>query len=183
LLHTSIGFFNLLLICRISGEPTDYSRIHSAQSIFFKYKFCNFSLECHFKGDSSFIFSLLKSVLKHSPQLRRFVLLDTGELDDDHDPLDNWKLTFEMSDFMVRFALEMHNLICLCISSCHLNSDLIEEVNRRIVEEVLPSKPSLWFWLNTSRPKPSTSNVPMIHYHEEISPSLARVPPKIELIP
>ena len=83
-----------------------------------------------------------------------------------------------MIDVIVRFASEMPRLVALCIAFFHLDSDVVEEVNQRIAEEVLPSKSPLWFCLNDVEPKPSDSDVPLVHYQEMISPLAPAAAPK-----
>jgi len=96
------------------------------------------------------------------------------------DSLPEWEHPSEMPDVIVNFTLKMPHLVALCISFFHLKSGIIEEVNRRVVEEVLPSKSSLWFCLNDSDPYPSNSTVPFIHYQEMVSPMPAWAPPKVD---
>ena len=91
-----------------------------------------------------------------------------------------WDHPSETADFIVRFAAEMPRLVALCIVVVQLDDDLIEEVNRRIMEEVLPYKSPLWFHFSDAEPMPSNSNVPLIHYQEMVSPLLVQAAPNIE---
>ena len=92
-----------------------------------------------------------------------------------------WDHPSETADFIVQFAAEMPRLVALCIVvQVQLEADLIEEVNRRIVEEVLPYKSPLWFHFSDTEPMPSNSNVPFIHYQEMVSPLLVQAAPNIE---
>lgn len=136
------------------------------------------------KFDGSLLLPLLKSFFKHSPQLQRLSLLD-GDCDDSSSEWEHLEDQSELADYIVRFALEMSRLVALCIHFFNLNDgfDLIEEVNQRITEEVLPSKPALWFYLGwEDRPMPSVTSVPLVHYQEMVSPSPPWDPPKIELL-
>ena len=98
-----------------------------------------------------------------------------------NDSLLDWEHSSEMSDAIIRFASKMPRLVALCIVFFRLNSDVIEEVNRRITEEVLPSKPSLWFCLNNSEPNPTNSTVPFIHYQQMVSPLPFWASPEVDL--
>ncbi len=95
--------------------------------------------------------------------------------------LPTWVHPSEMADTIVRLAFEMQHLVALCIVFKDFDSDLIEEVNRRIAEENM-CKPSLWFYLNSKRrPNPSNSTIPFVHYQEMVYASpYSWSPPKIE---
>ena len=137
------------------------------------------------KFDGSLLLPLLKSFFKHSPQLERLCLLD-GEYDSSSE-WDHLEDPSELADYIVKFASELPHLVALCISFYHtdfgLDFDLTNQVNQRIMEEVLPSKPSFWFHLDwEDRPMPSVTSVPLVHYREMVSPSPPWAPPKIELL-
>lgn len=128
---------------------------------------------------------LLKSFFKNSPQLERLALLDE-DIDASTSEWDHLEGPSELADFIVKFACKMPHLVALCIHFFDLNSHhkMLKKVNRRILKEVIPSKPSFWFYFDWSdRPLPSESNVPFIHYQQMVSPELPFSPPKIELIP
>lgn len=135
------------------------------------------------KFSCSLLLPLLKSFFKNSPQLERLALLD-GDCEESSSEWDRPDDLSKMANFIVQFSSNMPRLVALCINFYHLDwFDLIEEVNWRITEEVLPSKPSFWFYFGPDgRPTPSNSNIPFIHFQEMVSPSLPRDPPKIELL-
>jgi len=134
-----------------------------------------------FKGNGSIILPLLESFLTHSPQLMRLALMDSSK-SSPAVPLAAWNPPSDMPDSIVNFVLKMPHLTALCIVFAQLDSELIDEVNRRIEKEVIPSNPSLWFCFDSSRPNPSTSRVPFVHYFEMVSPAPTKAAPKIQLI-
>ncbi len=138
------------------------------------------------KFDGSMLLPLLKSFFKNAPQLERLSLLDEDH-DDSSSQWDHLENPSELADYIVKFASELPHLVALCISFFHrelgFGFDLTHQVNQRITEEVLPSKPSFWFHLGwKDRPMPSVTSVPLIHYQEMVSPSPPWAPPKIELL-
>ena len=138
------------------------------------------------KFDGSKLLPLLKSFFKHSPQLERLSLLD-GDCDDSSSEWGILEDPSELSDYIVKFALELPHLVALFISFYHpdreFGFDLTNQVDQRVTEEVLPSKPSFWFHLGwEDRPVPFVTSVPLIHYQDMVSPSLPWAPPKIELL-
>lgn len=172
----SIYFFHLLKNCGILGDELTAGITNINTLIIFFSCIYFFRLEGKFEGNGSVILSLLKSFFKHSPKLERLFLLDTS-----YKSSPTWVHPSEMADTIVRFASEMPHLVALCIVFKDLCSDLIEEVNRRIVEEDI-FKPSLWFYLNSKcRPNPSNSTVPFVHYQEMVYDlNYSWSPPKIE---
>lgn len=83
-----------------------------------------------------------------------------------------------MLDFLVNFSLEMKHLSCLSLSLERLDPTLIQQVLQRIKEEVLPTRPSLWFHLDNAIPDAADSSVPKVHYHEMIYTNYFDPPPK-----
>lgn len=134
--------------------------------------------------NGSLLLPLLKSFLKNAPQLKRLAFLE-GDYYESSSTWDRPDDLSEISNCIIHFASSMPRLVALCIHFYQLDwFDLIEEVNWRITEEVLPSKPSFWFYFGPDgRPMPSNSNVPFIHYQEMVTPSLLPWdPPKIEFL-
>ena len=71
----------------------------------------------------------------------------------------------------------MKHLFAVCVTFDELDSILKEEVDRRIVEEVLPNRPALWFHLGTDIPNAVDPGVPLVHYHEMVHIDLfSRIP-------
>lgn len=73
---------------------------------------------------------------------------------------------YPIADFLVKFALKMKRLTCLCLCFYGIDRALLTEANRRIVEEVVPLRPALWFHLDNGPPNPADRSVPTVHYHE-----------------
>ena len=166
-----------------SGEISN--DVMSGIFFYFLFTFFKFYRMEFTKFDGSLLLPLLKSFFKHSPQLERLCLLD-GE----YDSSSEWGILedpSELSDYIVKFALELPHLVALCISFYHpdreFGFDLTNQVTQRVTEEVLPLKPSFWFHLGwEDRPMPSFTSVPLIHYQEMVSPNPPWNPPNIELL-
>lgn len=107
--------------------------------------------------DVLFVF---QSLLCRASHLERLVLIFETKVpcSDDH----------PLVDFLVQFALKMKRLTCLCITFNKIDPALIQEVKRRLTEDVLPSSPSFWFHLGRELPKATDPGVPPLHYHEMI---------------
>ena len=89
----------------------------------------------------------------------------------------NW--SFPLADLIVQLALKLKRLTFLSLTFHELNAnELIEQVHRRMAEEVLPSRPALWFHLGNTCPDGSNPNVPAVHYHEMILSNTFDPPPK-----
>ena len=87
--------------------------------------------------------------------------------------------SFPLADFIVQLALKLKRLTCLSLSFYELNDNkLIEQVHRRMGEEVLPTRPALWFHLGSDFPEASDPSVPAIHYHEMVFANNFDPPPK-----
>lgn len=105
-------------------------------------------------------------------------------------PDDAVSLDHPFTEFVVQFAKKMERLVALCIvffnrrhsgghsdccscCSCYYDDDeptdaLMEQINRRMAEEVLPTRPALWFHLGSDIPNATDPDVPLIHYREMI---------------
>ena len=87
--------------------------------------------------------------------------------------------SFPLADFIVQLALKLKRLTCLSLSFYELNDNkLIEQVHRRMGEEVLPTRPALWFHLGSDFPEASDPRVPAVHYNEMIYSNEFDPPPK-----
>ncbi len=76
---------------------------------------------------------------------------------------------YPLDDVIVQLALKLKRLTCLSLTFYELSdSKLIEHVHRRMAEEVLPTRPALWFHLGTAFAEASDPSVPAVHYHEMV---------------
>lgn len=106
--------------------------------------------------------SILNSLSLHATHLKRINIEFQCEVIPD-----DW--SFPLADTIVQFALKMPHLICLSLTFYSLNNcELIEQVNRRMEEEVLPARPALWFHMDDDIPEASDYFVPAVHYQEII---------------
>jgi len=60
----------------------------------------------------------------------------------------------------------MKRLTAMSLCFYGIDRVLLTEANRRIVEEVIPIRPSLWFHLDSADPDPAGQSFPGVHYHE-----------------
>jgi len=65
---------------------------------------------------------------------------------------------------LVKFLLKMKRLTAACIIFFDLDDDVIEKVHQRIVVEVLPTRPTLWFHLGCEYPYSTDPDVPFVHF-------------------
>ena len=125
--------------------------------------------------DREIPFKLINAHLPSSSHLERVAIDFKGYWKwPDRDPVGNGI----MSNFIVNFVSKMTHLVCCILVFRDLyNPALIEEVNRRIMNEILPSRPSLYFYLGTKMPQARPhSNIPLIHFHDMVDP-INYVPP------
>ena len=88
--------------------------------------------------------------------------------------------SFPLAHFMVKVALKLERLTCLSLTLYELkDSMLFEEVNRRILEEVLPVRPALWFHFGNNFAEASDPSVPAVHHREMIITNNFDPPPKL----
>lgn len=111
--------------------------------------------------DVLFVF---KSLLCRASHLERLVLIFENNKDIPYSGSDDHPLV----DFLVQFALKMKRLTCLCMTFNKIDPALIQELKRRLTEDVLPSRSSFWFHLGRELPKATDPGVPPLHYHEMI---------------
>lgn len=115
---------------------------------------------------------ILKSLKQFAPKLERISLefmCKTYPTDSD----------YLMVDFLVDFTLKMKHLSCLSLSLKQLDRKLVQQVHQRIVNEVLPSRPSFWFHLGSKIPDAVDPSVPKVHYQEMIHTNYSDPPPKL----
>jgi len=75
---------------------------------------------------------------------------------------------FDLADFLVQFILKMDHLTALCLVFYELDPSLIPQVHQRIVEEILPLRPALWFYLDRKLPNGVEPSVPAVHYRDMV---------------
>ena len=117
------------------------------------------------------LFAVLKSLLGRSSSLQRLSLFF------DNMALPKGSDHSQLANFFVQFVLKMKHLFAVCVTFDEFDSILKEEVDRRIVEEVLPNRPALWFHLGTDTPNAVDPGVPLVHYYEMVHIDLfSRIP-------
>ena len=122
------------------------------------------------------VLSFLARILDCSSHLERLVIsgetfkLTGSRTKDEHEPI--------TADFLVGFISKMEDLQALCLATFQLDPIVIEEVKRRVVEEIIPDRPSFWLHLGNVLPKANDPAVPRIHY-EIVNPlNYFYTPPK-----
>jgi len=115
---------------------------------------------------------ILKSLKQFAPKIERISL----EFMCEAYPTDKYHF---MEDFLVDFTLKMKQLSCLSLSLKQLDGTLIQKVHERIKREVLPTRPSFWFHLDSKIPDAVDPEVPKVHYHEMIHTKYSDPPPKL----
>lgn len=116
---------------------------------------------------------LLGSLLQSFFVLERLFLFDNDPIQ--HHEL-GWIHPTETADVVVQFATKMKRLLAFCVEFYQLNPALVEEIRSRIVEEVVPARPNLWF--HVDREEPDVADVPPIHYFGLIEPNYSLPLPK-----
>lgn len=93
-------------------------------------------------------------------------------------------LDHPLTESIINFAQKMERLVALCLVFHRLGDDnarddckddvdddanhaLMEKINQRMEEEVLPKRSALWFHLDSEFPY--VTDVPLIHYQELIN--------------
>ncbi len=109
---------------------------------------------------------LLKNLNQASPRLERLVLYIRRT-----DPKkSSAAANNELEDFLLTFVSEMKHLVVLCLVGVDMNPGSIELVKRRLIEEVIPIRPSFWFYFGEKLPEGFDPEVPPIHYDEIVYP-------------
>jgi len=130
-------------------------------------------LELRFqRRDIADALGILKSLSVNAPKIERINIEMMCEI------LPNdWN--YPLAEFIVQLALELKRLTCLSLTFYELNDrKLIELVHQRMAQEVLPTRPALWFHLDNDFPEASDPSVPAVHYHEMICTDDFGPPPK-----
>jgi len=123
---------------------------------------------------------LLKSLQSCASHLERLVIYF-------HD-FPDISLNHPFSGLVVDFTVKMERLIALRLVFHYIvddeswcsseyfsygnddaNDALMEQINHRISQEVLPTRPALWFHLNSELPGVTDPDVPLIHYREMLN--------------
>ena len=120
------------------------------------------------QDNSSETLLFLQTLLKCSTHLERLLL---------HDLCGKSRFNFRQScsileDPLVHFALEMKNLVALCLAGLRFDSAVAAKVRERVVNEILPLRPSFWFYLDYDLPEGNDPTVPRIHYDEIVNPPI-----------
>lgn len=129
----------------------------------------------NFYRDDSLILLLLKSTLRACPQLERLVLIDNLSLQDSSSTRPP-SVILDLEDFLVKFATDMRRLIFCCINFYRVDPAMTNKINRLIAEKVIPTRPSLWFNVDSVTPD-EDPNLPFIHYLEMTSSDIYFPPP------
>lgn len=75
-----------------------------------------------------------------------------------------------MEHVLVEFATLMERLVALCFAGFRTTPTVARKVKRRIVKEVVPVRPSFWFYIGRQLPLANDTSVPRIHYNEIVCP-------------
>ena len=90
--------------------------------------------------------SLLMELTQASPRLQRIVLCakkNTYQAPDRNHQLENSLFTF---------VSEMKHLVVLCFVGFEMDHTALEVVKRRLIEEIIPNRPSFWFCFDQELP-------------------------------
>jgi len=82
----------------------------------------------------------------------------------------NWEPPLDIVDFLVNFISKMGHLVAFCLTALRLDPSIVEEVKRRVAEEILPDRPSFWLHLDLDLPKENDPSIPRIHYDQIVNP-------------
>ena len=77
-----------------------------------------------------------------------------------------------MEHVLVEFATAMERLVALCFAGFRTTPNIGREVKRRLLEEVIPVRPSFWFYIGRQLPLVNDTSVPRIHYNEIVCPAV-----------
>jgi len=70
----------------------------------------------------------------------------------------------------VDFATVMERLVALCFLGFRIPPNVARSVNRRLMEEVIPLRPSFWFYIEPQFPNVNDTRIRRIHYDEIVDP-------------
>ena len=116
---------------------------------------------------SSSIFLLLKKLLNCTDHLERLMLYDVHESSYE---CAKWASP-KLEHVLVEFATVMERFVALCFVGFRTTPTAARKVNRRLVKEVIPVRPSFWFYIDRQLPLPNDITVPRIHYDEIVNPA------------
>ncbi len=106
-------------------------------------------------------------------KLERIVLYnfhDEDEMSRGRSNIADWTNPTQFGDLLVSFARKRERLVLLCLSGFHFQPNAINDVNRRVEEEVIPDRSAFWLHLGPALPKANNPSVPRIHFDEIINP-------------
>ena len=64
----------------------------------------------------------------------------------------------------------MGNLVAFCFTGFDIQPFVQEAVRSRLSAEILPNRPSLWFYFGRVLPNANDPSVPRVHYDEIVNP-------------
>lgn len=117
---------------------------------------------------------LLETLLRCKARLRRLVVYQEEKESLEDRLLQGWISAGLPSaplqaDFFFTFARRMEHLVALCLS-INISATIVKELEMKFIQEILPDRPSFWFHVGPSLPRPNDFRVPRVHYDEIISP-------------
>ncbi len=126
-------------------------------------------LECWhtFKGAEINILLLFEFLLQFVPKLERLVV--HGKTRKGEEPI-FWEHFTDLSDYLIDFVSKMGNLVAFCFTGFDIQPFVLEAVRSRLSEEILPNRPSLWFYFGRVLPNANDPSVPRVHYDEIVNP-------------
>lgn len=114
----------------------------------------------------------MKNLLKLSGTLERLVLLYNAEgFPVCWDAKECWDCPSNIEHLLVDFAVKMDHLVALCLAGFLIDPKIIGNVYQRVEKEILPLRPSFWFYLAGQRPAENDCSIPRIHYDEVVNPT------------
>lgn len=106
--------------------------------------------------------ALLKDLQKSSKLLERLVLYDQSKF---------YQHNGQFEEVIVNFVKETRHLVVLGLIGFNMDVGVAEGIKRRLLEEFLPERPSLWVYFGQELPKANDLPVPMrVHLDEIVDP-------------
>jgi len=122
-----------------------------------------------FGSDNAFstsqIHDLLRDLTKTSPRLERLVLIANR-----HCSQQNGRNATQLEDFLITFVSKMESLVALCLVGFEMDTTVLEGVKKRLNQEIVSQRPSLWIHIGPKLPNATDPSVPKIHYDEIVNP-------------
>ena len=79
--------------------------------------------------------------------------------------------TGDIENILIQFVVRMRNLVAICfVGPDEFHPDTVSHLNERFIHEVVPLRPSLWYYFGPTFPKENEPTVPRIHYDEIVCP-------------